>query len=101
MQRTQKISLPSKNKQQREVTQGLKSVLRNVGKPPKTLLPKTSKFNWNSIGWGITEPLCSEQHWPAQTLPVDGLLVSRLALEWTGQFCGAGHFKHQAPEENT
>ena len=32
---------------------------------------------------------------------MDGLLESRLALEWTGQFCGLGHFRHQAPEKNT
>jgi hypothetical protein len=54
-----KIYSPLKNKQQREVTQGLKSALRNVEKPPKIRLPKTSEFNWNSIGW---------------------------ALEWTGQY---------------
>ena len=45
-----KIYSPLKNKQQREVTQGLKSALRNVEKPPNIRLPKTSEFNWNSIG---------------------------------------------------
>jgi len=37
----------------RGYTRVKKSVLCNVGKPPKIRLPKTSEFNWNSIGWAL------------------------------------------------
>lgn len=52
---------------------------------------------FDRLGTGFTlphfsvEPLCGEQHWPAQTLPADGVLESRLALEWKGQYRRIGH----------
>jgi len=45
-----KFIYPRKTSSSARLRKGQKSVLRNVGKPPKTHRPKTSEFNWNSIG---------------------------------------------------